>query len=55
MSIMLIFFFLDLIIKLLENIDIKENDIRLVKNKEPLYKLMHSLGLVKLEKLKVYI
>lgn len=48
-------FLFDFKIKLFENIDINKNDIKLIKDKQPLYELIYSLKLVELEILKTYI
>lgn len=41
--------------KLLKNTDINKHAIELVESKQPSYKLIYSLELVKLETLKTYI
>lgn len=48
-------FLFDLAIELLENTDINEHAIKLVKGKQLFYGLIYSLALVELETLKIYI
>lgn len=43
------------VMELLENTSMNEHIIDLVKGKQPSYRLIHSLGLVELETLKIYI
>lgn len=48
-------FSFNLVIELLENISINKYTINIKKDKQSLYRLIYSLGLVKLEILKTYI
>lgn len=48
-------FFFDLVIKLLENIKMNEQAIKLIDNKQPFYELIYTLSPVELETLKTQI
>lgn len=45
----------DIAIELLQKISINKHSIKLVKRKQPLYKLIYNLGQVQLEILKIYL
>lgn len=48
-------FFLDFVFKLLEHIRIKEYAIKLINNKQPIYRPIYSLEPIELDTLKTYI